>query len=382
MGYLGYVYVESKSFDFRSNVPGGVRLEERSKGLSRSVIMAWPIILWLLVAWDSITPVEKAREKWRSFRFGSKVYVLLRRNNRFGNFLELSEYGEKGRRSFIIIPEGEDGKGWTNCHVQLSKLEFFHDKQKLGGTSPDNYPGKPAAGPVGGNKGKTIISSYQTSLQGGKKSYAEVVQGMEQSLCLNFQTVDGKNNVSEAALEEINGRNSLVHALSADMEEKEKATIMSREEQVGVESVRDMLSDFKKDILKSLEEYLAGWTPPSAAVNLAKKGAVIGGPRLRREKPKLPIKLTYFRKKPAKPLLRWQKIERPAKAKKHGPESGLTQPIKFSGARRILEKGENSGTRPCPASPLNLVSQVIDFRGSIEVVESGKCRLSPEMEEP
>jgi hypothetical protein len=89
MGYLGYVYVESKSFEFRSDVRGGVRLEERSKGLSRSVIMAWPMILWLLVAWDSLTPVGKAREKWRSFRFGSIVYVLLRRNNRFGNFLEL-----------------------------------------------------------------------------------------------------------------------------------------------------------------------------------------------------------------------------------------------------------------------------------------------------
>ena len=283
--------------------------------------------------------------------------------------------GEKGRRSFIIILEGEDGKGWTDCRVQLSKLNFFHDKQKLGGTSPDNYPGKSAAGPVGGNKGKMIISSYQTSLQGGKKSYAEVVQGMEQSLCLNFQTVDGKNNVSEAALEEINGRNSRAHALSADMKEKEKTTIMSREEQVGVESVHDMLSDFKKDILKCLEDYLAGWTPLSAAVNRVKKGAVIGGPRLRREKPKPPIKLTYFRKKPARPLLRWQKIKRPAKAKKFESESSLTQAIKFTGTERVLEKGESSGTGLCPASPLKLVSLVIDFRGSIEAVESGKCRL-------
>ena len=36
---------------------GGVRLEERSKGLSHSVIMAWPTMFWLLVAWDSLTPV-------------------------------------------------------------------------------------------------------------------------------------------------------------------------------------------------------------------------------------------------------------------------------------------------------------------------------------
>ena len=79
------------------------------------------------------------------------------------------------------------------------------------------------------------------------------------------------------------------------MEEKEKAGIMPREEQIGMESVRKMLSDFKKDLLKCLEGYLAGWTPPSVVVNGAKKGAVIGGPKLRKEKPKPPIKLTYFR---------------------------------------------------------------------------------------
>jgi hypothetical protein len=44
MGYLGYVYVDSKSFEVRSDVRGGVRLEERSKGVSRSVIIAWPTI--------------------------------------------------------------------------------------------------------------------------------------------------------------------------------------------------------------------------------------------------------------------------------------------------------------------------------------------------
>ena len=50
MGYLGYIYVESKSFEVRSNVSGGVHLEERSKGLSRSMILAWPSIFWLIAA--------------------------------------------------------------------------------------------------------------------------------------------------------------------------------------------------------------------------------------------------------------------------------------------------------------------------------------------
>jgi hypothetical protein len=175
-------------------------------------------------------------------------------------------------------------------------------------------------------------------LAGGKKSYAEVVQGMEHTLSLNFQTIAGTNKVGEVALEKINGRNSLVHALSADMEEKEKAGIMTGEKQVGVESVRELLADFKKDLLKCLEGYLAGWTPPDVTVNWAKKRAVIGGPKLRKEKPKPPVKLTYSRKA-ARPKLRWQKIERPKTTKKHSPESSLTQANKSSGAVRILEMG-------------------------------------------
>jgi hypothetical protein len=389
MGYIGYVYVESKAFEIRSDVRGGVRLEERSKGLTRSVIMAWPTIHWLLVAWDFLASVEKAKDKWRSFRFGSIVYVLLRRNNRFGNFLEISEYGEKGRRSFIIIPEGEDGKGWTDCREQLSKLKFFHEKQKLGGTSSGKHTGNPAAGLVGCNKGKLIVTSDQTSLHGGKKSYAEVVQGSS-----NFQTVAGKNKVDEVVLEKVKSRNFLevkekagsttgeqVHVLSADKEEKEKIGIMTGKEQVGVESVREVLSDFKKDLIKWLEGYLAGWTPPSVAVNRAKKGAVFGGPKLRKEKPNPYVKFTYFRKKFSRPNMRWQEIKRPEIMKKHGHESGLSQVIKPSGALKILEKGESSGTRSCPASPLKVDSPAISLRENIMVVDSGNCRLSPAMEE-
>jgi hypothetical protein len=45
MGYVGYFYVDSKSFEFRFDVRGGVQLVERSKGVSRSVIKAWPTVL-------------------------------------------------------------------------------------------------------------------------------------------------------------------------------------------------------------------------------------------------------------------------------------------------------------------------------------------------
>ena len=48
---------------------------------------------------------------------------------------------------------------------------------------------------------------------------------------------------------------------------------------------------------------------------------------------------------------------------------------------RILEKGEYLGTGPCLVSPLKLVSLVIGLRENTGAVDSGNCRLLPEMEE-
>jgi hypothetical protein len=134
MGYLGYFYVENKAFEFRSNVQGGVQMAEKSRGKCRTVIMAWPTIFWLVSAWDYLTNIETSRENWRTFRFGCLAYVMQRRTNSHGNFLELSEYGGKGRRSFVIIPEGIEGKGWEDCRVQLQRLKIHQEKnrQKIG----------------------------------------------------------------------------------------------------------------------------------------------------------------------------------------------------------------------------------------------------------
>jgi hypothetical protein len=201
-----------------------------------------------------------------------------------------------------------------------------------------------------------IISSYQTSLQGVKKSYAGAIQGMDYTLSLNFQSMTRKSKVGEVALDKFNCKNPLVEALLAKLEENEKTVIMTRKKQIGVVTICDMLSKFKKDLLKCLESYLVGWTPLSDVVNQAKKCAIIGQPKLRKEKLKPLIKLTYLRNKSARPTTCWQKIARPESTMKHGLDLGFVQAIKFSGAMRILEKGEKSGVGP---SPTFLVSMVI-----------------------
>jgi hypothetical protein len=45
---------------------------------------------------------------------GPALERFLERNNSYGNFLELSEYGGRGQISFVIILEGNDGKGWVD----------------------------------------------------------------------------------------------------------------------------------------------------------------------------------------------------------------------------------------------------------------------------
>jgi hypothetical protein len=59
MGYLGYCYVDSKSFEFRSEVSGGVRLAERTRNLFRAVIPGWPSLVWLMQAVERLSKGEE-----------------------------------------------------------------------------------------------------------------------------------------------------------------------------------------------------------------------------------------------------------------------------------------------------------------------------------
>jgi hypothetical protein len=77
--------------------------------------------------------------------------VLQRRNNSHGNFLEQSEYGGKGK-SFVIIPEGIEGKGWEDCRVQLQQLKLHYEKQREVKSPAEAPVGKKTVGQKSGGK--------------------------------------------------------------------------------------------------------------------------------------------------------------------------------------------------------------------------------------
>jgi hypothetical protein len=142
MGYVGYFYVEAKSFEFRSDVcvGDGVRLAERNKGLFRAVFLNTLSVGWLRRSMEELKQVGEIRDFCRTYRVGSTVLILQRRGNDRGRFLELSEYAFGGRRSSVMIPEGRVGCGWANCLAQLRRLEKSLERKATGGKTGGNIP--------------------------------------------------------------------------------------------------------------------------------------------------------------------------------------------------------------------------------------------------
>jgi hypothetical protein len=134
-------------------------LAEKSRGRTRLVIMAWPTIFWLASAWDYLTNNEIVGENWKTFRIGCYSYIVQRRKNSFGNFLELSKYGGKGRRSYMIILDGYEGKGWEEGRLQLQRLKL---------------EGKKGGGQTSGVTKETKQVEVQV-----QRSYAETVVGVQ-----------------------------------------------------------------------------------------------------------------------------------------------------------------------------------------------------------
>jgi hypothetical protein len=61
------------------------------------------------------------------------VHIVQWCSNNRGRFVELSNYGDGGHCTSVIIPEGRDGRGWASCLTQLSWLEAYVEKIEDGG---------------------------------------------------------------------------------------------------------------------------------------------------------------------------------------------------------------------------------------------------------
>jgi hypothetical protein len=84
---MGYFYVESKSFELRSEVGnGGFRLAEWSKGLFRSVVMGFQSMVWMLNIMEELTNELTSKEFCRSHRVGDSVLIMQKLWAIFGDY--------------------------------------------------------------------------------------------------------------------------------------------------------------------------------------------------------------------------------------------------------------------------------------------------------
>ena len=124
MGGSIFLFVESKSFEF--SVEGGgsyfmLRIYERFKDSLRSVFLGKESAKRLLTIVEELMSNIPPRNFARTFRDGSKVFILQLGSNAHGSFLTISELLHGRRKGSIIVPEGKLGSGWRGFGFHLGK---------------------------------------------------------------------------------------------------------------------------------------------------------------------------------------------------------------------------------------------------------------------
>jgi hypothetical protein len=128
---IGYVEmerwccVESKTFVL-SVIEGAsvVRVEERRRRCSGLVLLGAQSSGWLFSTLESVLRFT-GKDFVRSFREGSKVFIVRRGGNIAGRFIEVAAYALGGLKGIIYIPEGRNGWGWSRFLAELGKIRDF-----------------------------------------------------------------------------------------------------------------------------------------------------------------------------------------------------------------------------------------------------------------
>jgi hypothetical protein len=117
--------VESKTFVFSVREGASVvRVEERRGRFSGRVLLGAQSCGWLLSTLESVLRFI-GKDFVRSFRDGSKVFIVRRGGNSAGSFIEVAAYALGGLKGIIYIPEGRNGWGWSRFLAELGKTRDF-----------------------------------------------------------------------------------------------------------------------------------------------------------------------------------------------------------------------------------------------------------------
>lgn len=90
------------------------------------------------------------------------MIFIQKRQNGYGRFVEITEFGRGGKRSQVVLPEGRESCGWRHCIIQLGMLVKHNEKQG-----------------ISLHKKKTMMKE-QLVVEG--RSFAEVAEGKQRIL--------------------------------------------------------------------------------------------------------------------------------------------------------------------------------------------------------
>ena len=124
MGGSIFLFVESKTFEFSVEEGGSyfmLRIYERFKDSLWSVFLGKESVKRLLTNVEELISNIPPRNFSRTFRDGSKVFILQLGSNAHGSFLMISKLLHGCRKGSIIVLEGKLGSGWRGFGFHLRK---------------------------------------------------------------------------------------------------------------------------------------------------------------------------------------------------------------------------------------------------------------------
>jgi hypothetical protein len=272
----------------------------------------------------------------RDHRMNSSVMFLQKRMNKYGKFMEITEYGRGGRRSFVVIPEGREGQGWKHCIVQLGRLVNYMNKmrdtevKKVPIQPREVVPGRTFAAVVEGKNSETGTEQKEEGKMGNS---AEEING---------GTVEKSEKGKEKKLESEN---------HADLK-WEDFLAMLNEGFINMKIMRDMLEDMKGklEILEQMKgmgcgEKGMGRRDSQQAIkgDQTSLGQGESGPRSNR--PWLCCSKTYYRKRYRAVALR--KAARMSRSEQTGPErspegSKASPEVRRRDATEVISDGDTN----------------------------------------
>jgi len=118
----------------------GIRIFEKRKGVTRSILLDKDEAAWLLKFFHDLVTVKDHRVFWNQSVSGVPRILAQQCSNRNGFFLTIEEY-EGGRRGSVLVPKGIFGEGWKRFEEELrlvfnslhagstSYSKHLHDKE-------------------------------------------------------------------------------------------------------------------------------------------------------------------------------------------------------------------------------------------------------------